>query len=111
MKIYYRLAGERQWLEGRTEDISKTGVLFLADHPLKIGSQLQMRLMLPAMKSSEFRAEIACAGRIVRELARADRNPPCAMAASIARCRLVRRGAKYDDPVPYDNRNSSRKCL
>jgi hypothetical protein len=89
--LRYRIAGEQQWLRGRTENISRTGVLFLAEHPLKVHSAVRMRLELPPMKWSEFRAEIACAGLIVREITYKRQGGLYPMVASIARYRFVRR--------------------
>src|SRR5271157_1722495 len=66
LPLRYRAHGETAWHEGRTENMSGTGVLFMASHPMQAGTQVEMSFTMPAQGSGEKGAEVACQGEIVR---------------------------------------------
>lgn len=90
-KIRYRRSEELDWREGRIENVSGRGVLFMADRPEDMGSRIQMRLMLAPKESGEFRLEVAASGRILRQRGHQQGTNECATAASIATYRILPR--------------------
>jgi hypothetical protein len=66
--VLYRTRGDKDWLEGRTENISKSGVLVRADRPMPLQAQIEMLLTIPADLPSPFTGTAICRGRIVRSV-------------------------------------------
>ena len=65
-------SGERQY-RAMTEDVSANGLLFTADDLPPIGSEVQLRLTMPAaMMGGTDDVTLHCQGRIVRHDAMAD---------------------------------------
>ena len=91
MPLRYRLMGEILWHDGRIENISRSGVLFRAEHPLVPNTAVEMSFVWPVESSSEPSAEVTCHGHIVRTvLAKATESP--ALAATISDYCFSRRG-------------------
>ena len=90
MPIRYRVSGELQWREGRTENISRSGVLFRTGDALTMRSAVEMMLTLPPeISGSRDQATVICRGRIVRTAPAHDGDPQPAFAATIAGYRLA----------------------
>ena len=93
--LRYRQSGEQLWHEGRTENISRSGVLFRTDHLMPLQTPIEMLLALPAeVGGGEDAATVICRGRVVRtepvtgeDVAADDARP--AVAATIAGYRLA----------------------
>ncbi len=66
ISVLYRMKGEKAWLEGRTENISKSGVLVRAARTLAPETPVEMLLDIPAHLPSPFGGMTMCRGRIVR---------------------------------------------
>jgi hypothetical protein len=49
-----------------SENLSQRGVLMWTAYPLKIGSQLELRLTLPREISGGFASQVHCTARVVR---------------------------------------------
>ena len=64
--VLYRTRGDTTWLEGRTENISKSGVLVVADRRMPLQAQIEMLLNIPPELPSPFTGTTICRGRIVR---------------------------------------------
>jgi hypothetical protein len=98
--LRYRPSGDPQWREGRTENISRSGVLFRTDHLMPLQTPIEMLLALPAeVGGGEDAATVICRGRIVRtELPKGAENEGerPAVAATIAGYRLAH--AQGNDP-------------
>jgi PilZ domain len=89
MTMRYRPTGERLWSEGLTENISRSGVLFRAEHPMPERAAIEMLLALPVEVGGGENAVVICRGRVVRtEPPRADDHRP-ALAATITGYRLT----------------------
>jgi hypothetical protein len=88
LPVRYREVGTGVWHQGRTANISVSGVLFRAGQILQPKTEIEMTLTLPAVVRSEAAAELRCRGFVVRSLAGADSDPYHVMAASIAVCRI-----------------------
>ncbi len=87
--IRYREVGRTSWFEGTTENISGSGLLFRADHVLRLKTPVQMSFSLPASMNSLGSARVHCQGFIVRTAPTAEPNVT-AIAAVIRSYRLVR---------------------
>jgi hypothetical protein len=87
LPIRYKKIGGRRWFEGKTENISRSGILFRANRVLKLRTAIQMSFILPAWGQAEGPGEVLCQGSVVRTVAAVGTNPPC-VAASIQRYRI-----------------------
>jgi nitrogen-specific signal transduction histidine kinase/DNA-binding response OmpR family regulator len=68
LPLRYRRLGERNWHEGTTENISRSGMLFQADELLQPSSQLEINLVLPAEIAGLSATEVVCRGEVVRSV-------------------------------------------
>lgn len=66
MSMLYREAGDPTWHEGRTENVSRSGVLFLAEHLIEPDTSIEMVLMIPMEIAGDTAGKAMCHGRIVR---------------------------------------------
>ena len=60
LPLFYQKPGRRHWREGRTVNISRTGILFSTDDALQPDSSLRIRVNFPT------NATLTCRGAIVR---------------------------------------------
>lgn len=83
LPLRYRRLGETQWHDGKTENISRSGLLFQADDVLQPNAQLEINLVLPQEIAGLSGTEVVCRGEVVRtEERRGDTMSP-ALAARI----------------------------
>jgi hypothetical protein len=75
LSVRYRRVGDPQWHEGKTENISHSGVLFRAEDSMQVDTDLEIRLELPAAAPGSARPEVSCRGRVVRTIAPSDNEP------------------------------------
>jgi PAS domain S-box-containing protein len=66
LPLRYRRLGETAWHVGTTENISRSGLLFLADESLQPSSQVEINLVLPAEIAGLSGTEVVCRGEVVR---------------------------------------------
>ena len=66
LPLRYRRLGENHWHEGKTENISRSGMLFQADESLQPSVQLEINLVLPAEIAGLSSTEVVCRGEVVR---------------------------------------------
>jgi hypothetical protein len=67
LRVMYREVGVQEWLEGWTENISRTGMLFRCDAPLPVDTVVELKLQLsPASGKEDHAAEVLCRGTVVR---------------------------------------------
>jgi hypothetical protein len=90
--LRYRSTGDDEWRDGRTENISRSGVLFRTDRLMPPQTRIEMLLALPAELGGDAAATVICRGRIVRTELRAgdagnDAGP--VVAATIAGYRIA----------------------
>jgi PilZ domain len=82
--VHYRIRGERIWREGTTVNISKSGLLFVAEGQVDVGTRIEMKFSLPVQTGNGSGAAVSCHGVIVR-------SPGYAvLAAKISAPRLIR---------------------
>ena len=88
--ILYRTPGDATWLEGWTENISKSGVLFRADHAIALDTPVEMMMEIPTWISTPVAGSAICRGRIVRAVAPSPLEDRPAFAAKIIEYELAR---------------------
>jgi len=83
LPLRYRRIGEAEWHVGKTENISRSGLLFQADDALQPNSQLEINLVLPAEIAGLSGTEVVCRGEVVRTVERMGDTMTPALAARI----------------------------
>jgi len=90
--VRYREPHRPEWLEGKTANISCSGMLLHTDASLEPKITLELRIELPISVLGESRGEIVCKGTVVRT----EENPladlPTALAVAIQSYRMTRGG-------------------
>ena len=79
----YRQIGEKNWHEGTTQNISRSGMLFKAEELLQPNAVLEINLVLPAEIAGLSPTEVVCRGEVVRTVKPAGETIPPALAARI----------------------------
>jgi hypothetical protein len=104
LPVYFRQPHSPTWLEGTTENISYTGVLFRSSYRLALETALELRLQLAVGGERNHGAEIRCKGAVVRVEQRIAPETPMALAVAIRDYRIVRRGVFSGGPggMPED---------
>ena len=87
--MLYRVPGNKQWRQGRTENISRSGVLFRTDHKMSLEAPIDMLLALPVEVAGGRNASVICRGRVVRMEGVPDDDTERAVAATITNYRLT----------------------
>ncbi|HMD98294.1 MAG TPA: PilZ domain-containing protein [Terriglobia bacterium] len=88
--IYYRKQGSSHWQQGRTLNISESGVLFGARQAPSPRTAVEMTFSLPVEGRIEAGAQVICHGEIVRNAPGAGSNDLQHVAATIVSYRLAR---------------------
>ena len=88
--IHYRKPHTARWFEGRTENISYSGVLFRAEYLLQPKTTVELRFELPAAILGEAPGEIVCRGAVVRIEESPISSIPPALAVHIDGYRMAR---------------------
>jgi PAS domain S-box-containing protein len=83
LPLRYRLVGEQRWLQGTTENISRSGLLFQAEEMLQPNAQLEINLVLPAEIAGLAATEVVCRGEVVRAIGSPGTGVTPALAAKI----------------------------
>ncbi len=83
LPLRYRRLGETHWHVGKTENISRSGLLFEADEPLQPNAQVEINLVLPAEIAGLSETEVVCRGEVVRTVESREKTVHPALAARI----------------------------
>jgi len=94
--IHYRKEGESHWQEGRTLNISDSGVLFGARQAPGPRTAVEMTFSLPVEGSNHPGGQVICHGEIVRNAPPARSSDLPRVAATIVRYRLARNTARRE---------------
>jgi hypothetical protein len=97
--VYFREPDSPTWMEGTTENISYTGVLFHSPSPLALECTLELRLQITVAAEGRDPAEIRGKGVVVRAEPRAVSDTPVTLAVAMKDCRIVRRPSVSGTPV------------
>jgi hypothetical protein len=95
LPVYFRELDSSTWLEGTTENVSYTGMLFLSSSPFALESTLDLRLRLDVGAKARIPAEVVCKGVVVRQEQRGAHE---ALAVTIRDFRIVRQGSYEGNP-------------
>jgi hypothetical protein len=87
--LRYRPSGDADWRDGRSENISRSGVLFRTEHVTAAETPIEMLLTLQGELGGQTAGTVICHGRVVRIEAGSDANPRAAVAATIGGYRLA----------------------
>ncbi len=90
LPVRYREPRSAGWFEGRTENISGSGVLFRTERLLEPKTTVEIRLELPVTLKNEAPCEIVCKGVIVRTEQSNITGIPPALAVAIQNYRFSR---------------------
>ena len=88
LPLRYRLLGEKNWLPGTTENISRSGLLFQAQELLEPNAQLEINLVLPTEIAGLSATEVVCRGEVVRSIGPEGSELHPALAAKILQYRF-----------------------
>jgi hypothetical protein len=88
--IRYRKPHTSRWFDGRTENISYSGVLFRAESLLQPNTTVELRFELPAAILGEAPGEVFCKGAVVRIEESPTSAIPPALAVHIDGYRMAR---------------------
>ncbi len=89
LPVHFRELDSPTWLEGTTENISHTGVLFLSSSPLAPETTLELRLQVALGTKGRGPTEIRCKGTVVRLEQRILPETPIALGVAIRDYRIV----------------------
>ncbi len=89
LPVHFRAADSPTWLEGTTENISYTGVLFLSTSPVAPETPLELRLRVAMGTKARGPTEIRCKGTVVRLEQRILPQSPIALGVAIKDYRIV----------------------
>jgi hypothetical protein len=105
MTLRYRQAGQGDWKLGRVENISRSGVLFLAEGEVELKTAVDISLLLES-RGTGTAPEVLCWGEIVRAV-RKEGHPE--LAAKILDYNFVRPGARdaFDAAIPLATGDSN----
>src|SRR5208282_6291599 len=84
--VHFRAVDSPTWLEGTTENISYTGVLFQSSLPLALETTLELRLQVKVGTEGSGPAEIRSKGVVVRLEQRLGPENPISLAVAMRDC-------------------------
>ena len=99
LPVYFRQIDSPKWLEGVTENISYTGVLFLSSARLAPETPLELRLQVGMSAASEVPTEIRCKGTVVRSEQIISPETPIGLGVAIKDYRIVSHHSLGGGPV------------
>jgi len=82
LAVRYRAVGHAEWRQGKTENISSSGVL-LQGGPYPLPPDTAVEFMLALASTTGPRTEISCRGRVVRLVEPMDLRKPLGFAVAI----------------------------
>ena len=89
LPLRYRSIGDKDWRDGRIENISRTGMLFSTEDLLDIRTRIEMRFVLPV---GTFSPAVLCRGHVVRSVRASGPEAFPRLAATISGYRFLRAG-------------------
>ena len=88
--VEYRADRKAAWRRGRSANISRSGVLFLAECPLDLETPIEVSFMVPVRIPGEPPASVTCQGHVVRQAVVDESRDQVAIAATIEVYRFER---------------------
>jgi hypothetical protein len=108
--LNYRRVGDREWRHGRTENVSRSGLLFQAEQAEKAGTAVEINFDEPLETGDDAGTVMSCRGQIVRALPVPGTNQALLLAAKLSHFKLKprpafdMRGAIGEDRGPLETR-------
>ncbi len=91
--LRFRVAGSDEWMEGVTENISRSGLLFRSASPIEVGSSLELNFEMPHEVTGDDDAQVVCEGSLLRVEAvaptRKNQQPTFLMACAITQYKFA----------------------
>jgi PilZ domain len=104
--LLFRVSGGDEWLEGESENVSRSGLLFRAASQLQAGAKVELILDMPKELTGEEDARVVCEAAVVRveavPLTRKNRQESFLMACTIAEYKF----APVSQPVEVQEQRS-----
>ena len=88
LPLKYRRLDEENWHDGKTQNISRSGLLFQAEDFLQPNVILEINLVLPTEIAGLSQTEVVCRGEVVRTVQTDGEEMPPALAAKILQYRF-----------------------
>ena len=88
LPLKYRRLDEKDWHDGETRNISRSGLLFQAEDLLQPNVILEINLVLPTEIAGLSQTEVVCRGEVVRTVQTSGDQMPPALAAKILQYRF-----------------------
>ena len=93
--INFRRTGEFSWNMGKTNNLSRTGVLFRAVLPLKPESKVEFEFVAPPEFGTEAGEMLSCRAQVVRLSPPPPNDRRASMAAKFAKIQILRRPGEW----------------
>ena len=90
LPLCYRASGETAWHDGRTQNISHTGLLFWVEQLMEVHTPVEISFEMPVEIGGESGAGVKCHGEIVRTVLPATNDAQPALAARISQYQFIR---------------------
>lgn len=90
LPVQFRPVGASEWIEGTSRDISRSGLLFRSEHPVPLGTELEVIIAMPRELTGSRAVQVICTGRVVRQLSTAAEADPRFLALEITDYNFVR---------------------
>ena len=81
--LRFRTSDEEAWLEGETQNVSRSGILFRAREPISVGALVELRFVPPKGMGGRGDAAVSCHGWIIRATPPDGKSELPTMAANI----------------------------
>ncbi len=89
--VLYREKGGVDWLNGQSENISRSGLLFHAEKPLPLGTAVELIFEMPVEICGSAASNVICQATVARVLPQHE-GQQTRLAASIADCEYLPQG-------------------
>jgi hypothetical protein len=87
--LLYRRSGGEDWIESRTINISRSGLLFRANDTFELKTTIEMQILFPTEITGGIPANVICWGTVVRTERPSPPEKRPAMAATIVQYRFA----------------------
>lgn len=90
--LHFRAPGDFGWNIGKTENISRSSVLFQTGKLLNLGTPIEMRFTVPPDIMNKAGGLVACRGKVVRTVTPTTPHARASFAVRILHCRFAHDG-------------------
>ncbi len=102
LRVLYRELDSQDWLEGWTENVSRTGMLFRCEVSLPVDTVVELKLQLAAGGGKDGNpAEVLCKGTVVRVEQVGGLDASTVMGVMIHPYRITRGSLSSKSVIPF----------